>query len=679
MATTSGCIGDSLNCALSYLLREAESQEDHTHHGHHCEHEHHHHHPHVDLTSDAVEPYFKFRYLHQLLCVRPPRPPLPEGILADVERVTSYVNDHRLVTDSAALRPSAVFGRLRNTDTGTDTTTTTITTAAAATTTAVNISVWRGSITDLAGTTTIVNAANAELLGCFRPAHRCIDNVIHAAAGPRLRASCDEIMEAQGHSEPVGLAKVTPGFCLRPRAAYIVHTVGPQLDGSARETDGPDGNDGGPTAKEKEQLASCYESCLDAADGLPPLADGRKVVVFCCISTGLFAFPAPAACQIALETVVGWLAAHPHTTLTDVVFDTFMERDWELYNDYIANGPFKSQLEFPNPLPTPRPPILVTPPLAKAKQLLDEAEYLLISAGAGLSAAVGLDYTSTALFKEKFPAFGNLGLEMLYDVFGFSGWESPEQKWGYIFTHLNMALAWPVSPLYQKLRAFTGRFASPDGKEEDRFFVRTSNADMMFARNGFPRDRLSTPQGQYAYLQCFDNCRPDAVFPSQPYIDAALPLIDPRTQTLTDPAKVPVCPFCGGTMTMCVRGGDYFNNFAFRESGRRFHAWQGRVGRALNAHNAGIHTNNEREQTEENKNKMKKTAVILELGVGLNTPSVLRWANEQTVAESSSQAFRLVRAGVGPAGCLSPAIEEKGLGVGIEGDLRDVLGVLLGE
>ena len=88
----------------------------------------------------------------------------------------------------------------------------------------------------------IVNAANSAMLGCRIPNHRCIDNVIHSAAGPRLRDDCATIMAKQGTHEAVGGAKVTRGYALPAR--YVLHTVGPQL------TPGDE-----PTQQESGQLA----------------------------------------------------------------------------------------------------------------------------------------------------------------------------------------------------------------------------------------------------------------------------------------------------------------------------------------------------------------------------------------------------------------------------------------
>lgn len=67
------------------------------------------------------------------------------------------------------------------------------------------IAVWRGDITTL-DADAIVNAANSQMLGCFVPNHRCIDNAIHTYAGIQLRLACKRIMDEQGHEEPTGVS-----------------------------------------------------------------------------------------------------------------------------------------------------------------------------------------------------------------------------------------------------------------------------------------------------------------------------------------------------------------------------------------------------------------------------------------------------------------------------------------
>ncbi len=112
-----------------------------------------------------------------------------------------------------------------------------------------DIYLWQGDITTLR-CDAIVNAANSQMLGCFRPCHGCIDNAIHTFAGVQLRRNCNEIMQKQGHNEPTGQAKITPAYNLPCK--YVLHTVGPIVSGRLTE-------------EHCELLKSCYLSCLKLA------------------------------------------------------------------------------------------------------------------------------------------------------------------------------------------------------------------------------------------------------------------------------------------------------------------------------------------------------------------------------------------------------------------------------
>lgn len=173
---------------------------------------------------------------------------------------------------------------------------------------------WQGDITRLK-VDAIVNAANSQMLGCFVPMHRCIDNAIHSAAGVQLRLACEEMM--QGAEEPTGSARITPGFNLPAR--YVLHTVGPIVT-TAR-----------PLHQQEVQLASCYTSCLDLAHKY-----GLASIAFCCISTGEFRFPNDRACDIAVSTVRSWMASHPESSVKTVIFNTFKDIDHELYQNALA-------------------------------------------------------------------------------------------------------------------------------------------------------------------------------------------------------------------------------------------------------------------------------------------------------------------------------------------------------
>jgi O-acetyl-ADP-ribose deacetylase (regulator of RNase III) len=169
---------------------------------------------------------------------------------------------------------------------------------------------WQGDITTLAADA-IVNAANEAMLGCFVPFHPCVDNAIHTAAGPRLRADCGRIMTLQAHPEPTAQAKATRAYNLPSR--FVLHTVGPVVRGELNP-------------EHELLLGSAYRACLDLGRQLP----GVRTIAFCAISTGLFGFPKPAAARIALATTAEWLGENPGV-FDLVVFTAFGDRDREAY------------------------------------------------------------------------------------------------------------------------------------------------------------------------------------------------------------------------------------------------------------------------------------------------------------------------------------------------------------
>ena len=125
----------------------------------------------------------------------------------------------------------------------------------------------------------------------------------------QLRLSLNELMELQGHDEPVGQAKLTPAFNLPCR--YVLHTVGPYVGGRLTET-------------HRTQLASCYRACLETAE-----QHGLESVALCCISTGEFHFPHELAADIAVETVRDFLQRE--ASVQKVIFNVFKDLDKGLY------------------------------------------------------------------------------------------------------------------------------------------------------------------------------------------------------------------------------------------------------------------------------------------------------------------------------------------------------------
>ena len=220
------------------------------------------------------------RLLRSLMNVRPPMP-LKREFLAMQDDLLSAERDSKGVVDGTAL--PAVNSHPR-------------------------IAVWKGDITRLK-VDAIVDADNSALLGCFCPCHGCIDNAIHSAAGLQLRDECSQIMQAQGHPEPNGRAKLTKGYNLP--AWYVLHTVGPIVQDRV-------------TGRDREELASCYHSCLELA-----AEHGLESVAFCCISTGEFHFPNQQAAEIAVKTVTDFLRRD--MSIKKVIFNVFKDIDETIY------------------------------------------------------------------------------------------------------------------------------------------------------------------------------------------------------------------------------------------------------------------------------------------------------------------------------------------------------------
>jgi NAD-dependent SIR2 family protein deacetylase len=221
---------------------------------------------------------------------------------------------------------------------------------------------------------------------------------------------------------------------------------------------------------------------------------------------------------------------------------------------------------------------------------IGKSERVLIGAGAGLSAAAGIDYTDTITFARVFPKWAERGYRMQYEFVGFEDWLEPA-KWAYWATHLNHVFyQFPPSPLYQKLHAII--------RERD-FYVITSNADGLFIKSGFEADRVFQAQGNYERLRCTKSCTPET-WDTKPFIDRILLHINYETLEVADPAALPTCPNCGAPLFVAFRARE-----EYAEQAANYHQW-------LNE-------------------SLDQRLVVMEIGVGFNTPGVIRWPFERLV------------------------------------------------
>ena len=243
--------------------------------------------PQYEEISIPADEEGQWRLLRSLFNLRPPYPASEEFLKVQDEYLSEMIRERGIVDGEQ-------LPRVKNNP---------------------KISLWQGDITTLR-CGAIVNAANSALLGCWQPCHSCIDNIIHSLAGVQLRIRCSQIMEAQGHEEETGRAKITPAYNLP--CEYVLHTVGPIITGPLRESD-------------CELLASCYRSCLELA------SENRiRSVAFCCISTGVFRFPQKKAAEIAVKTVREFLETG--SSVEHVIFNVFTDKDLSIYRD-LLEGP----------------------------------------------------------------------------------------------------------------------------------------------------------------------------------------------------------------------------------------------------------------------------------------------------------------------------------------------------
>ena len=177
------------------------------------------------------------------------------------------------------------------------------------------LSLFQGDITLLA-CDAIVNAANDQMLGCFCPMHKCIDNCIHTFASPRLRDDMNKIMTLQRKYEETGEAKITRAYDLPCK--FVLHTVGPIYGNQPKE-------------ESRRLLESCYTKCLDLASEVPEC----KSVAFCCISTGVFGYPNKSAAKIAVEATNKWIDAHKGR-FERVIFNVFLQKDLDIYQSILS-------------------------------------------------------------------------------------------------------------------------------------------------------------------------------------------------------------------------------------------------------------------------------------------------------------------------------------------------------
>lgn len=275
----------------------------------------------------------------------------------------------------------------------------------------------------------------------------------------------------------------------------------------------------------------------------------------------------------------------------------------------------------------------------RARNWINDAESILFTSGAGLTAAAGINYADTKLFAREFPAMLQYGFSAQYQFIGFNDW-TPDLQWGYWAAHVDLVrFRWPQSDVYQSLHKLAKRIG------EENTFVMTSNVDGMFEKNGFNPQRIYTPQGDYSLLQCTTPCTRE-VWPWKDQIDLIRVNTDPETQRLTDLSLIPKCPNCGETVFPNVRVDRSFIHDHFDEDAENLNHW------IMEA--------------------QQRRGVVIEIGSGFNTPTVIRKPGEQLAYTYPS--WNLIRINLTDS-FVPPQLGDQA--IGLKGDATKIISSLI--
>lgn len=246
-------------------------------------------------------------------------------------------------------------------------------------------------------------------------------------------------------------------------------------------------------------------------------------------------------------------------------------------------------------------------PMERLKAALQDCDAVVIGAGAGLSTAAGFTYTGER-FEKYFSDFAaKYGIQDMYSG-GFFPFATPEEHWAYWsrYIYINRYMDAP-KPVYDDLLKLV---------QDKDYFVITTNVDHCFQKAGFDKKRLFYTQGDYGLFQCSEPCCQET-FDNEAVIREMVK----RQKDMKIPSELlPVCPHCGKPLTMNLRSDSKF----VEDEG-----W----------HRAAERYENFLRTREEQK------IFFLELGVGYNTPVIIKYPFWQMTAKNPNAIYACVNQG----------------------------------
>jgi NAD-dependent SIR2 family protein deacetylase len=283
----------------------------------------------------------------------------------------------------------------------------------------------------------------------------------------------------------------------------------------------------------------------------------------------------------------------------------------------------------------------------RLKKKIAEADVIVVGAGAGLSTSAGFIYTGER-FEKYFKDFADkYHFNDMYSG-GFYPYDSLEEHWGYWsrYIYVNRYMDAP-KPVYDRLFELV--------KEKD-YFVLTTNVDHCFQKAGFDKHRIFYTQGDYGLFQCSVPCHKETydneemvkkMVEAQGFVieeDGTLTLPAGHTLKMTVPCDlVPRCPKCGKPMSMNLRADNTF------------------------VEDEGWHVAAERYDNFLRTRKNRKI-LFLELGVGYNTPGIIKYPFWKMTANLSEAVYACVN--FGEAFCPD---EIKNKSLLVNGDIGEIL------
>lgn len=234
--------------------------------------------------------------------------------------------------------------------------------------------------------------------------------------------------------------------------------------------------------------------------------------------------------------------------------------------------------------------------ILKARKLIEEADYIIIGAGAGLSDAAGFHYSGKRFDKYFNDFHEKYDIQDMYSG-TFYSFVTEKEKWAY-WSRMIQCNTYDTKPteIYQKIL---------DIVKKKKYFIVTTNADNQFYINGFDMNHYFEVQGNYIFMQCQVGCH-NKVYYNEKLIKSMVQ----QTKNCEVPASlVPKCPVCGGKMDIHVRKNKYFVET---------NKWYEHQKKYINFL----------------KNALKHKVVFLEFGVGFNTPSIIRYPFEKMVYQN---------------------------------------------